>query len=123
MKGSSKESETSKDDEPTCTKIYYASRTHSQLSQVLHELKKLNLQLSPSITSLHSPQDVPDTSNGAKRTFTQMCQEDADTTVDIRSVSLASRKQLCINEKLKAKVADIDEACRQMLGGAYKRLN
>ena len=113
----------SSEQEPTCTKIYYASRTHSQLSQVLHELKKLDIQLSPSsVMSLNSAQDTShaaSATSNAKRNFTQVDREEIDPHVDIRSVSLASRKQLCINEKLKTKVVDMDEACRQMLGGAY----
>ena len=34
-----------------------------------------------------------------------------------RAVSLGSRKQLCINEHLRGRAGDLDEACRQMLGG------
>ena len=34
-----------------------------------------------------------------------------------RAVSLGSRKQLCINEQLRGRAGDLDEACRQMLGG------
>ncbi len=36
-----------------------------------------------------------------------------------RAVSLGSRKQLCIHERLREKVGDLDEACRQMLGGMF----
>jgi chromosome transmission fidelity protein 1 len=32
-------------------------------------------------------------------------------------VSLGSRKQLCLNEKLKAKGGDLDERCRELLQG------
>ena len=111
--------------EPTCTKVYYASRTHSQLSQVLHELRKLKIDLSgASIVSLHpSSHDLP--SGGAKRLISYLEEEDElDTSegVSIRTVSLGSRKQLCINEKLKAKAGDLDEACRQRLSGELKSL-
>lgn len=107
--------------EPTCTKIYYTSRTHSQLSQVLHELQKLKIQLSPpSVTSLRSGESIDITYEkgiGMKRSFPETGGQEDEDHVDIRSVSLGSRKQLCVNEKLKAKASDLDEACRQMLGG------
>ena len=34
-----------------------------------------------------------------------------------RAVSLGSRKQLCINDELRQKTRDLDEACRELLGG------
>lgn len=34
-----------------------------------------------------------------------------------RTVSLGSRKQLCINDELRAKRGDLDEKCRELLGG------
>ena len=34
-----------------------------------------------------------------------------------RTVSLGSRKQLCINDELRQKARDLDEACRELLGG------
>ncbi|KAF8579814.1 DNA repair helicase [Ramaria rubella] len=68
-------------EEPTCTKIFYASRTHSQLAQLRGELLK----------TTHST---------------------------TRVVPLASRKNLCINETLRAKgdnATDLDEGCRELL--------
>jgi chromosome transmission fidelity protein 1 len=113
--------------EPTCTKIYYASRTHSQLSQVLHELEKLKINLSPaSVVALHSngretQQRLSDVAS-AKRRISTHDEEDESfppdiPTIDVRVVSLGSRKQLCINEKLRSKAGDLDEACRQLLSG------
>lgn len=61
--------------------IYYASRTHTQLSQTISELKKTSL--------------------GEK----------------IRVVPLGSRRNMCINEELRAKGGDLDEACRELLTG------
>ncbi|KAG8774167.1 ATP-dependent DNA helicase chl1 [Serendipita sp. 411] len=73
-------------EEPTCTKIYYASRTHSQLSQLQVEFEKLN-RLS----------------------------EQASNRPVARVVPLGSRKNLCINEELRAKEGDLDEGCRELM--------
>ncbi|KAH8825111.1 helicase C-terminal domain-containing protein [Flagelloscypha sp. PMI_526] len=101
------------DIEPTCTKIYYASRTHSQLSQVLPELERLGLENSPlDITNLHN--DSSACSQGKKRP----APDDASGTCknSTRTVSLGSRKQLCINDELRKRSKDIDESCRELLG-------
>ena len=43
---------------------------------------------------------------------------DSATSVRVtRTVSLGSRKQLCINDELRQKTRDLDEACRELLGG------
>ncbi|KAI0703917.1 DNA repair helicase [Earliella scabrosa] len=110
--------------EPTCTKIYYASRTHSQLSQVLLELKKLNIALNVAVPSTDMLPASDDPRPGGKRTASSI-----DLHVDPpdgegsgpRAVSLGSRKQLCIHERLRARAGDIDEACRQMLGEKGKK--
>ncbi|KAH9889576.1 uncharacterized protein BXZ73DRAFT_86028, partial [Epithele typhae] len=100
--------------EPVCTKIYYTSRTHSQLAQVLHELEKLKLRLNialPSTAPTHRPHD------SGKRQASEMDDGmDEEEGTGARAVSLGSRKQLCINDRLKQKAGDLDEACRQMLG-------
>jgi chromosome transmission fidelity protein 1 len=44
--------------------------------------------------------------------------DDSATPVRVtRAVSLGSRKQLCINDELRQKTRDLDEACRELLGG------
>jgi chromosome transmission fidelity protein 1 len=87
-------------EEPICVKIFYASRTHSQLAQVLHELRKLKLaNISPEVDCLGEEEDLQPVA---------------------RVVSLASRKQLCINENLQKSAGDLDEKCRDILSGEYK---
>ncbi|KAI0753454.1 DNA repair helicase [Daedaleopsis nitida] len=97
--------------EPTCTKVYYASRTHSQLSQVLHELHKLKLALNVAIPSVDGSTERFQL---GKRPVSSIDSDSADG-CNARVVSLGSRKQLCINERLRGKAGDLDEACRQML--------
>ncbi|KZT03940.1 DNA repair helicase [Laetiporus sulphureus 93-53] len=104
------------ENEPVCTKIYYASRTHSQLAQVLHELHKLRIALNVSIASLDTNSPT-DTLNSLKRSSSQLEENDYDAKEGAiaRTVSLGSRKQLCINEDLRKRTKDLDEACRQLL--------
>lgn len=101
--------------EPTCTKIYYASRTHSQLSQVLPELQKLKL----TVRNLHPVGDDPTAPwDGAsrKRPLERGDEIESEPSCS-RIVSLGSRKQLCINDQLRAVSRDLDESCREMLNG------
>ncbi len=111
-------------DRPSCTKIFYASRTHSQLSQVVPELRKLrrevhhNLVLSP---PSHPSTQIP-TKDEARKRKHELGDFDADSfsgRSETRFVSLGSRRQLCLNEKLKAKGGDLDERCRELLQGIY----
>ncbi|KAI0764365.1 DNA repair helicase [Trametes elegans] len=115
---------TGQDDEkePTCTKIYYASRTHSQLAQVLHELQKLKLKLNVAVQSPHAPSPH----DGQPKRSASCLESNEDIFgggegSGARTVSLGSRKQLCIHEWLREKAGDLDEACRQMLGEKGKK--
>jgi chromosome transmission fidelity protein 1 len=80
-------------------KVYYTSRTHSQLAQVIGELHRLRI-----------PTTAPQTSGEAD--------EHAPT---VRVVSLGSRKQLCINKPLIDSGGDLDEKCRELLAGSLRK--
>ena len=107
-------------DDVTCTKIFYASRTHSQLTQVLPEMSKLKFPgKNALVKSYHPPSQysLPQ----KRRTDDNVDDEgnfDSATPLRVtRTVSLGSRKQLCINDELRQKTRDLDEACRELLGG------
>ncbi|CAG8527014.1 2198_t:CDS:10 [Ambispora leptoticha] len=71
--------EDDEDEEPEETKIYYCSRTHSQLSQFIQEVRKTRYD-------------------------------------ELKLISLGSRKNLCINEKVQKlkNVARMNEQCMEM---------
>ncbi|KAJ6512039.1 helicase C-terminal domain-containing protein [Mycena vitilis] len=111
-KGSSKNHFFDQEEEVTCTKIYYASRTHSQLAQILPELRRLKLSpvlpaSSQCSSSINVPRkrDAPDDEQGGGEM----------PVVYSRTVSLGSRKQLCINEMVRSKSKDLDEGCRELI--------
>ncbi|KXN88150.1 ATP-dependent RNA helicase chl1 [Leucoagaricus sp. SymC.cos] len=98
----------------TCTKIYYASRTHSQLSQILPELRRLKLSCVTTVRNFHPSQ--PQVSSIPRKRGVGDLEDGEDNEIGTRTVALGSRKQLCINEKLKSRTQDLDEACRELLG-------
>ncbi|TDL22084.1 DNA repair helicase [Rickenella mellea] len=92
----------SEEGQSCCTKIFYASRTHSQLAQLVPELKKLAF-LQPNLNDVSPGSDdteIPEIKN-----------------TEPRMVALASRTHLCINDELRRKVKDLDEGCRELLSG------
>ena len=107
---------------PSCTKIFYASRTHSQLSQIVPELRKLRRETQRNVSLSDYSQPTtgePAGGEAGKRKYEPMCShEDTHSeSPETRFVSLGSRKQLCLNEELKAKGGDLDERCRDLLQG------
>ena len=107
---------------PSCTKIFYASRTHSQLSQVVPELRRLRREahrdVNPSSHSCPTPGVLAGDEGGKRKYEPEGSGVDAhDGHPETRFVSLGSRKQLCLNETLKARGGDLDERCRELLQG------
>ncbi len=73
-------------------KIFYCSRTHSQLTQFINELRRV--QLPPAV--------IPNLPKPSEQTFTM----EPATVGDLKHLTLGSRKNLCIN----ARVANLRSA-------------
>ncbi|KEP48902.1 DNA repair helicase [Rhizoctonia solani 123E] len=58
LEASRRKDEVTEPEEPTCTKIYYASRTHTQLSQFLGELRKTPYQIDARTVPLGSRKNL-----------------------------------------------------------------
>lgn len=89
------------DDSEEETKIFFCSRTHSQLSQFVNELRrvKLPLSLAPELSDRESKSDG-----------TQ------DIVEEMKHVTLGSRKNLCINPKVNklGSTIAINERCLEL---------
>jgi chromosome transmission fidelity protein 1 len=78
---------------------------------VLPELRKIKLSQVVSVIDLH-----PSKGSSVPQKRVADVLHDVDSTMT-RVVALGSRKQLCINEELRSKARDLDEACRELLSG------
>lgn len=79
-------------DYPACTKVYFASRTHSQLGQFLSELRKVEF----------------DSVAPEKNENLVSCEP-------VRAITLASRKSLCIHPRISNLPLDqLNEACLEL---------
>ncbi|KAM0752291.1 DNA repair helicase [Meredithblackwellia eburnea MCA 4105] len=84
-------------EEPDVRKIFYASRTHSQLSQFVSEVRKTTFATPP-------PHDDPSSSTTSTSPPTTTSKH------PIRVIPLGSRQQLCINDQVRLKSRGNNEA-------------
>ncbi|ORY92941.1 helicase C-terminal domain-domain-containing protein [Leucosporidium creatinivorum] len=91
-------SNSKEEEEPDVSKIYFASRTHSQLSQFVSELRKTSFSRSNPTAdpSLPSPSPPPTPSSSLDR--------------PVRVIPLGSRQNLCINDDVRKKSGGSNEA-------------
>ncbi|GAA5928913.1 DNA helicase [Sporobolomyces koalae] len=113
MGGGNRSNRPDQDEEPDTPKVYFASRTHSQLSQFVAELRKTRFSQSelpgtsatPSATSASNPTIEP-------------------ASAPIRLIPLGSRQNLCINEDVRKRANGNNEAlgdlCTDLQKGGTK---
>lgn len=84
-------------------KIFYCSRTHSQLTQFANELRRVSLP-----PSLPTPQQRPEEPSTAT--------ENTELEEGVKHLSLGSRKQLCINPHVSSlgNATAINERCMEL---------
>ena len=88
LKGPTASAGTADSDKDDGVKIFYCSRTHSQLTQFAHELRRVALSFPPSMPL------------GAGSGNTDPSTEEAGIEEGVKHLSLGSRKNLCINPKV-----------------------
>ena len=88
-------------EEDSDTKIFYCSRTHSQISQFVSDLRRVKL-----------PSSIPSSNDGTNK---ERSVED-ETPEQLKHISLASRKSLCINPKVArlGSTTAINERCLEI---------
>lgn len=94
----SSSSEVELDDE---LKVFYCSRTHSQLTQFVHELRRVKM---------------PPVTNGMDLAADHTLVLETDVAAEFKHVALGSRKTLCINKKVLAlgNATAINERCLEL---------
>jgi chromosome transmission fidelity protein 1 len=93
----------SEDETDDQIKIFYCSRTHSQLSQFAHELRRVSFPSSlPQQQDISEVRSDPTENNGLDEV--------------VKHVSLGSRKQLCINPRVSSlgNATAINERCMDL---------
>ncbi|GAA6048272.1 hypothetical protein JCM3770_006514 [Rhodotorula araucariae] len=104
------------EEEPDVRKIYFASRTHSQLSQFVAELRKTTFSRSDNSPLLTTP---PDSSTSASPPPAP------EALRPIRLIPLGSRQTLCINDEVRRKAGGSNEAmgdlCTELQKGGKDR--
>ncbi|KAL4945329.1 hypothetical protein BDV06DRAFT_185020 [Aspergillus oleicola] len=98
LKGNGSTSKAGEEDEDNDVKIFYCSRTHSQISQFANELRRVKM-----------PSSLPDD-------LAQRLAEDEELEERIKHLSLGSRRNLCINPKVAAlgNPTAINERCLEI---------